>query len=86
MNKDFKVIQINGLSGVLILGFITTGMVCGFILFPIWVLMMGWNSIVAEIFKGPTINYFQGMFIMVCHFSVFLPAVQKQYHYKDSKS
>jgi len=63
MNKNFKIIQINGLSGLLLLGMITTGVICGFVLFPVWVMMIGWNSIVNDILKGPSINYFQAFLL-----------------------
>jgi len=59
MNKNFKIIQISGISGLLLFGFIIMGLICGFILFPIWMLMTGWNALIAEVFKGPSINYIQ---------------------------
>jgi len=59
MNKNFKVIQISGLSGILLVGIIFTGIFCGFMLFPIWVVMMGWNAVVTSTFSGPSINYLQ---------------------------
>ena len=63
MNKNFKIIQITGLSGLFLLGFVILGVFCGFILFPIWVMMIGWNSIVKDILHGPAINYFQAMLL-----------------------
>ena len=59
MNKNFKVFQIHGLSGLLLLGFISTCLFCGFILFPVWAVMAGWNEIIANRLQGPIINYFQ---------------------------
>lgn len=59
MNKNFKVIQIQGLSGLLIFGFVLTGIFCGFVIFPIWVIMNAWNAVIGDILKGPVINYFQ---------------------------
>jgi len=59
MNKNFKVFQIHGLSGLLLLGFMSTCLFCGFILFPIWAVMIGWNDLIAGNFQGPIINYFQ---------------------------
>jgi hypothetical protein len=59
MNKNFKVIQVHGLSGLLILGFVLTGVFCGFVIFPIWVIMNAWNAIVGDVLRGPMINYFQ---------------------------
>ena len=71
MNKNFKVVEINGLSGLLILGFVATGLFCGFILFPIWVVMMGWNNIVGAIFNGPNINYFQASLLWSAFILIF---------------
>lgn len=59
MNKNFKVFQIHGLSGLLLLGFISMCLFFGFIVFPVWAVMTGWNQIVAHQFQGPIINYFQ---------------------------
>jgi hypothetical protein len=59
MNKNFKVIQISGLSGILLVGIIFTGIFCGFMLFPIWVVMMAWNVAIASTFNAPVINYVQ---------------------------
>lgn len=72
MNKNFKVIQINGLSGILLLGFIIAGIICGFALFPIWVIMIGWNELSTSFFNGPVINYNQAfllwLFIVLCSY------------------
>lgn len=59
MNKNFKVIQLNGLSGLLLLGVVIAGLVCGFVLFPIWMIAVGWNAVIAQSFNGPDINYIQ---------------------------
>jgi hypothetical protein len=59
MNKNFKIFQIHGLSGLLLIGFAITGVFCGFIMFPVWAIMVGWNEVIANIFKGPSINYLQ---------------------------
>ncbi|EKE02514.1 MAG: hypothetical protein ACD_20C00375G0003 [uncultured bacterium] len=63
MNKNFKVIQIHGLSGLLILGVVVTGLFCGFVIFPVWVIMNAWNAIVGDILHGPVINYFQAVLL-----------------------
>lgn len=88
MNKNFKVIQINGLSGLLLLGVVLTGLICGFILFPIWILMVGWNELIAETFRGPQINYLQAsMLWAMCALSLFMAlrhSVSFKVH-KDSK-
>lgn len=59
MNKNFKVFQIHGLSGLFFLFFILTGLVFGFILFPVWAVMKGWNDIIVVEFHMPVINYVQ---------------------------
>lgn len=69
MNKNFKIIQINGLSGLLLLALVGLSVICGFVFFPIWVLMIGWNAVVGEIFHKVTINYFQSMLLW---FSILL--------------
>ncbi len=59
MNKNFKIVQINGLSGILFLALVVTGVFCGFVIFPIWIIMTVWNAVVSDIFYGPAINYIQ---------------------------
>ncbi|MCK7521100.1 MAG: NAD-dependent DNA ligase LigA [Ignavibacteriales bacterium] len=63
MNKNFKIIQIHGLSGLLMVALIATGLFCGFVIFPIWVIMNAWNAAVGDIFNGPKINYFQAVLL-----------------------
>ena len=59
MNKNFKIVQISGLSGILLVGILFTGIFCGFMLFPVWLVMMGWNAVIASSFNAPIINYLQ---------------------------
>jgi len=59
MNKNFKVFQIHGLSGLLLVGFISTCLFFGFIIFPVWAVMTGWNAIIANNLQFPIINYIQ---------------------------
>ncbi|NLF83453.1 MAG: hypothetical protein GX568_05675 [Candidatus Gastranaerophilales bacterium] len=66
MNKEFKVVQLHGLAGLFLLGFIVAGLVCGFVFFPIWVIMIGWNEIAGNLLKMPTINYYQAFLLWVC--------------------
>ncbi len=74
MNKNLKIFQLHGLSGLLLLGFIIVGLFCGFILFPVWVIMIGWNEIAANIFSGPVINYYQAsllwIFLALCSYLI----------------
>lgn len=73
MNKNLKVFEVHGLSGLLLLGFLFTGLFCGFVLFPIWVVMIAWNEIIGHIFNGPSINYIQAsMLWSIVMISVYL--------------
>lgn len=65
MNKNFKVVELSGLSGLLILVFVLTSLFCGFILFPIWILMTLWNYIVGNMMHGAVINYFQSALLWI---------------------
>ena len=59
MNKNFKVIQIKGLFGLLLFVFVLSGLIFGFALFPIWLIMSIWNYIIPEYIGIAEINYFQ---------------------------
>ncbi len=59
MNNKFKVIQVKGFSGLFLLIFLIGGLFCGFVLFPIWILMNGWNFIVDYTSQGPKIDLLQ---------------------------
>ncbi|MFA6990091.1 MAG: hypothetical protein WC197_08495 [Candidatus Gastranaerophilaceae bacterium] len=79
MNKQFKVIQLNGFSGLFLIIFIFVGIFFGFILFPVKVLMFGWNSVVNEMLKWPSINYFQAAllwgFIVLSFYTVIKKSI-----------
>jgi hypothetical protein len=67
MNKHhFNVVQLHGLAGLLLLGILTAGMICGFIFFPIWVIMVGWNEIITNMLNLPTISYYQAFLLWIC--------------------
>ena len=72
MNKNFKIFKIHGLSGLFFLGVLLVGGFCGFVLFPIWVIMIGWNELVGNIFRGPLIDYCQAFllwsFFAICSY------------------
>lgn len=74
MNKNFKIVQLHGLSGLLLLGFIMAGLICGFVLFPIWIIMFGWNEISGSVFNGPIITYYQAsllwIFLALCAYLI----------------
>ena len=87
MNKNFKVVQIHGLSGLLMLGFVAVGLFCGFVLFPIWVIMTGWNELVGNILSGPIINYYQAsllwIFLALCSYLVLRNSISIKFHKAD---
>ena len=43
MNKNFKVITINGIRGIIAVVFIIFGLIAGFIVSPGWLCMKLWN-------------------------------------------
>ncbi len=75
MNKNFKVFQIYGLTGLLFVGIIMTCLFCGFVLFPVWIIMVSWNSMITGMYGVPFINYYQAsllwIFAILC-FYLFL--------------
>ena len=87
MNKNFKIFQVHGLSGLLVFGFIMAGVFCGFVLFPVWVLMTGWNELVGNVFNGPVINYYQAsllwVFIALCFYLVLRNSISIKIHKTD---
>ncbi|HSA06715.1 MAG TPA: hypothetical protein P5556_06015 [Candidatus Gastranaerophilales bacterium] len=87
MNKNFKVFQLHGLSGLLLLGFTIAGLFCGFVLSPIWVIMIGWNELVSNIFNGPAINYYQAsllwIFLALCSYLILKNSISIKIHSAD---
>lgn len=75
MNKNFKIIQITGLSGLLVVGFVLFCIFCGFIGFPVWFLTAAWNHVVAGVFGAPAMNVLQGALLwsIIC-LSVYIYA------------
>lgn len=89
MNKNFKVFQIHGLTGLLLVGIIMAGIFCGFILFPIWIIMIGWNSLISSVYNGgPAINYYQAtllwLFIVLCFYLLIKNSVSIKIHNADN--
>lgn len=87
MNKNFKVFQIHGLTGLLFLGIVMSGLFCGFVLFPIWIIMIGWNSMVGTVYSGPVIDYYQATllwaFIVLCFYLVLKNSISIKIHKSD---
>lgn len=63
MNKNFKVIKINGgFQGILLTAFLVFGIVSGFIISPSWVCMKIWNFIALNN-SFASINLYQGLLL-----------------------
>ena len=84
MNKNFKIFQIHGLSGLLLVGFISTCLFFGFIVFPVWLVMAGWNEIIATRLQAPIINYIQASllwaFVIISMYLVFRNSISIKIH------
>ena len=63
MNKNFKVITINGMRGVLAAIFIVLGLIAGFIISPGWVCMHLWNHIFEDSNTVALMNIYQGIML-----------------------
>ncbi|MBP7211611.1 hypothetical protein KBA27_02140 [bacterium] len=63
MKKNLHVIQINGIRGMLIAGFIISCLIAGFIAFPALVAMCGWNYISDFTSFIPKINFIGGLLL-----------------------
>ena len=63
MKKNFNVIQIKGVRGIILAVFIVTCLAAGFIVFPGWLSMHVWNIISSYTLNVPTIGLFQGVLL-----------------------
>ena len=63
MKKNFNVIQIKGIRGLIIAGLVVTCLAAGFIVFPGWVAMQLWNLFSTKTLLIPTIGLFQGVLL-----------------------
>lgn len=61
MNKNFRVITINGFRGIFAAIFIVFGLFSGFILTPGFFAMKFWNRYIVPDFSLPLMNIFQGI-------------------------
>lgn len=61
MNKNFKVITINGIRGIFAAIFVVTGLIAGFIISPAWVCMQTWNYFMQNSDIFSQMNLFQGL-------------------------
>lgn len=63
MNKNYRVITINGVRGVITAIFIVCGLIAGFIISPGWVCMKLWNCIFDSSSSVPMMNLIQGVML-----------------------
>ena len=74
MKKNLNIIQIRGVKGLILAGFIVTCLFAGFIVFPGWVSMHCWNFISNYTNNLPQIGLFQGVLlwgIIVASYFIF---------------
>ena len=62
MNKNFRIIDVNGFRGLALFVFIVVCLACGFIAFPGYVSMMLWNAFAPSI-SLPEISLLQGILL-----------------------
>lgn len=63
MNKNFKVITINGVRGIFAAIFVVLGLIAGFIISPGWACMQVWNKVFQDSVSLSTMNLFQGIML-----------------------
>ncbi len=63
MNRNFKVITINGIRGMITLVFIVLGLIAGFVISPGWACMQIWNHIFEESNTIAMMNLFEGIIL-----------------------
>ena len=63
MKKNFNVIQVKGIRGLVIIGMIACCLFAGFVVFPGWVAMNLWNFIAKYFVQVPTIGLIQGILL-----------------------
>ena len=63
MKKNIKVIEINGLRGILAVVYAVICAAAGFIIFPAWALMSLWNYFGQYIYNFPHMNLLHGFML-----------------------
>lgn len=63
MNKNFKVITINGIRGIIAVVFIIFGLIAGFIVSPGWLCMKLWNYCFEYSNVVSNMNIYQGIML-----------------------
>ena len=59
-NKNFNVIKISGIKGLLIVGFLICCFASGFVIFPGWICMHCWNFVSNFVTDMPTMTLLHG--------------------------
>lgn len=73
MKKNLRVIQINGFRGLLVTLFIICCLIAGFIAFPAFVTMNGWNYLAVKTGSFPAINFGEGVLLWaIITFSIYI--------------
>jgi hypothetical protein len=73
MKKNFKIVQINGLRGLLLTFFIFSCFIAGFIAFPAFLTMNTWNFFAFKIGSVPSITFYEGLLLWaIIVFSIFV--------------
>ena len=65
MNKNFKVITINGIRGMIVVAFLIFGLIAGFVISPGWVCMHIWNYFFENSTTVSLMNIYQGIMLWV---------------------
>ena len=77
MNKNFRIIDVNGFRGLLLFLFILVCLACGFIAFPGYLAMLLWNGLAPTI-SLPEINLLQGILLWaIIAFTLYIFGNQK---------
>ena len=63
MKRRVKVVEINGLRGIIVVVYAIICAVAGFVLFPSWVLMHLWNFLGTHIYSLPQMNLIHGFML-----------------------
>jgi len=71
MNKNIRIIDVNGIMGLLLFMFILMCLGVGFIVFPGFLFMAIWNFVSDTLFAIPEINFLQGELLWAIIFISF---------------
>lgn len=63
MNKNYKVIKINGFRGLLTAVFVLGCALTGFVVFPAWMCMQLWNAMAENIYALPSMSLVHGILL-----------------------